>query len=140
MKKLTVILLILAFASLIALIASVTSVVYFKSMILKTDVIPMDIAIGDHIGLNVNNSMLHFGMATPGGSSKRFMKLENKYSFKIKVAFQTYGDMAQWVQIINSSVVLRPNESRKVTFAAKIPNNVSFGNYTGYAKIIFKRS
>jgi hypothetical protein len=48
--------------------------------------------------------------------------------------------MAQWVAIINSSVVLRPNESRKVTFAAKIPNNVSFGNYTGYAKIIFKRN
>ena len=106
----------------------------------KVRVYNMTLIVYDHIGFDVDNETLAFGMVMPGtASSTRFLNVANGRDYPVLVQFTGTGEMAQWVSLHNTEIVLDPYETREVRVSANPPAEVAYGNYTGKFKIVFKK-
>ena len=120
--------------------AAVAVIAYSFFYIEGVKVYDMSIIVGDHIGFDVDNMTLAFGMVMPGSSSStRFIVLENWEDRPLKVEFRASGDIADWVSLGSQEMILQPSEIKKVPVSATAPPDAEFGEYSGIIKIIFKR-
>lgn len=136
MKPKTLILLIF-----IALLISVGLTTIFFSLVYieDTKVVPMDIEVGDRIGLNLDADAMHFGMSSPGGEARRGLIVQHQSSIPLKVDIRMYGEMASWIEVEENEFVLNPNQTKEVYLTVHIPQGTSLGSYNGTIVIFFKR-
>ena len=125
----------------IALI-SITATILFYPFYLIENVreFDMSLIVGNHTGFDVNTEKLTFGMITPTGSScTRYIFISNKKDYPLKVYINFYGNFAEWVSVSENYFVINPGEEKKLSFSATATRNVTYGNYTGKARFVFKR-
>ncbi len=104
--------------------------------IIKLD---MSVKIADHFGLNADADAIKFGMITPGASSQRSILVNNNATYPLSVVLVKSGYISDWVKVSENNFILKGNESKQINFEVSAPDNIDFGNYTGKAKIIFKK-
>ena len=100
----------------------------------------MNITVGDHVGFDVDNETLAFGMVMSGStSSTRFILLGNDMDYPLRVEFKASGEFADWIDINNEQTILEAHETRKVPVSATAPSDAELGDYRGKMRIIFKK-
>lgn len=115
------------------------AILYYSSLIYDVAYISMDIKISDHPGINVDSDALHFGKATSPGGADRYILVSNDYALPLKVMITSRGELSSWINLNESSFILEPAETRSIKVSAEIPSGVSYGNYTGTLKILFRK-
>lgn len=126
--------------SVIVAILSITATSLFYSFY-KVDYVQefnMSIIVGDHLGIDVSEDKLSFGMVPPGkGSATRQINIQNSKNYPLKVNVHKYGEMKDWVSASPNSFVIRQNENKQVNFDARPPQGAEYGNYTGKVRFYF---
>ncbi|MCX8193836.1 MAG: hypothetical protein N3G19_00515 [Candidatus Pacearchaeota archaeon] len=87
------------------------------------------------VGFNVGKEELNFGTTIPTGGSSRNVVVSSEEPVRVLVFFE--GQMKNWVNVNKNNFILEGNET--LTFAAFVPANAAYGNYTGKAIIVFKK-
>jgi len=125
----------------VAAIMSISSTIFFYSHYIIKDIkeIDMILIIGNRTGFDVDTEKLTFGMIMPTSSSTREVLISNKKDCPLKAYINFYGSFAEWVSVSENYFVLKPGEEKKLSFSATAPRNAAYGNYTGTARLVFKR-
>lgn len=130
------------FLLMIVVISStfLTYIVYNSFIIEKTYTLDVIVKVDDHLGLNADGDAIKFGMLMPGTSGERTIWVNNNANYPLRVVILKYGEIADWVKVSENNFVLKENGSKKIIFEAFVPKDADFGNYTGKAKVILKRT
>lgn len=131
----------LALLLLIAAILTSLSITFFYYSFVIENIVyyNMAVKVDDHFGLAVDNETLNFARVLPGQSAEKTVTFSNPSDHNIRVVILTQGNLSQWVKISDSNFVLFPGQKKTVAFEVLVPSYASFGNYSGEAKIIFKK-
>lgn len=116
-----------------------TNLFYSFYIVKEVRIVDMDFSVGEKVGINIDTDALHFGTNFPKGSSMRNMIISHEHDCPLKVSIKLYGDFASWMSVSDNDFILDPGESRKISFSVSVPEDAPFGDYSGFAKIIFKR-
>jgi hypothetical protein len=100
----------------------------------------MMVKVNDHFGLNADGDAIKFGMVMPGTSSERSITANNSAVHPLKVVILKSGYIADWVRVSENNFILEGGEDKGIVFEVFAPEDAAFGNYSGKAKIIFKRT
>ena len=85
---------------------------------------------------------LNFGqLPAAGGRAKKEMNLRNEYDIPLLVEIRIKGDIAELVYIDENYFTLQPGEVKHIWMTLSVPKDSSYapGNYTGTAKVLYKR-
>jgi len=124
----------------ISLIAAAILYIFLlaPNLLIEKKEISMYLTVGDHVGVNVDTDALWFGTVSPEGVSSRFVTVTNNDTVAKNVHFDATGNLSSWIALPKDAV-LEPNGQRNFTITASVPENASYGNYTGKLLITFKR-
>jgi hypothetical protein len=103
----------------------------------RTEVVIYDTTfiVGDHVGFDLNSSVITFGMVTPGGSSSRGINiLESDVARHAKLYAR--GDVSKFISTSQYSVYVAPESVQEIMLDVNIPVDLSFGNYSGKVKVV----
>ena len=102
--------------------------------------IPMDIKVGDVVGINIDADALHFGTLMGTGCSNRLITVKHEYNYPVKVMISIIGELESWTSIEENNFILNKNQEREVKFnVCAQPDAVKYKDYTSTARIVFKR-
>jgi len=90
----------------------------------------IDLEVGSPAGFNLDSDAIHFGRVLPGDAAQRSILLKNDFSFPVKIKLEVEGELEKFV-FFEDKILLKPNEETQVNFAVNIPEDQSFGNYSG---------
>lgn len=114
-------------------------VFYFLSSIpLSLEKVKVSFAVTDKIGLDLNRTALTFGNVLPGETLKRFLVINNKYSFPIRATVYP-SDNLKGILIFQPDYSIVKNQSVNVGLTLAIPTSYPLGNYTGELIISIQR-
>jgi hypothetical protein len=137
MRKRNRILLLLA--SLAALGAASSVLVYYNVILMEDRQIPMDVKVGDKIGFNTRTDALHFGTVYQGGESRRQLKVQNTNQWPVTVSVYNSGNISPFVLADKTAFLLRPYENTTILYTVSVPQKQGFGIYNGTSRVIVKR-
>jgi hypothetical protein len=119
--------------------ASLTLIVYFRFIFIKTENVPMDITVANKIGFNTDTDALHFGTVYPGGEARRTIVIRNSNDFPVSVDIGVFGDISGWVTVHDRLFTIGPMDNSSVDFTVDTPDGTEPGTYTGYSTFVMKR-
>lgn len=92
----------------------------------------------DRVGFDVNDSALTFGIVSPGGTSLRKVFIANNYKFPVRVKAIPDGEIDY---LLDYPAVTRvePGQQAAIPVTFVVPNNFSYGNYSGKVKFLVIR-
>jgi hypothetical protein len=105
----------------------------FRVRPVETKKMEVEFSVGSTAGIIVDTDKVYFGRVVPGGSSQRTIRIENGYSFPIKVKVSASKEIASYIYL-EGEYVAEPGEITKIPLTLKIPETLSYGNYTGEMK------
>ncbi|MBS3097876.1 hypothetical protein J4209_03735 [Candidatus Woesearchaeota archaeon] len=131
----------LLFLILIAVISISLTAIFYSLGVVET----MDIKVGlkvpesdTHIGFDTNESALKFGIVPRGVSSTRVIEIYNDKGYSMNVKIIKSGFVTDWIDS-ETDFIIKPNESRRISFTATVPEGALAGNYSGNVRFIFKK-
>jgi hypothetical protein len=136
MKKLFLILFLLCF---LLLGTSAGILFYTQYIIFDMRDIPMDVTVSRNFGFNLGTDGLHFGKVTTPGNVERKISVHNQYAKPLRVTVQTSGEISGWVYANEYNPIFQPDELRNITMGINVPENTSYGNYSGIVRLLFTR-
>jgi len=92
------------------------------------------------IGLNTNTDKLWFGKSNPGNQATRKVNMINNYDFPVAVSITLNGDIAPYISVSDNHFILKPNETKVLTYYFTSNTDTPSGNYTGTTRIIMTRA
>jgi len=136
LSKIILILLIVFFV-----LIGATSFIYYYTHKAEIISISMDLIVEDSniIGMNADADALHFGTVPKGGGSVRKLDITNKKNYPLSVNISIEGDFADWISISDNNFILQPEESLRVEFETKVPEDAPFRTYNSTAYVTLRR-
>jgi len=86
--------------------------------------------VGQEYGLDLDNSVLTFGMVVPGGSMTRKLQIENNYEYPVKVKIFISESIKPLISV-DSEVTLPSGENITLPVSLNVPSDMIYGEYTG---------
>ena len=121
------------------LISISAALLYYSSLVLDVQYIPMDLRVSTVVGINADTDALHFGKVTSPGGGDRFIVISNDYQLPLTVLISSSGRLKSWVSLNESRFILGPSEKHGVKVSVNLPAGVEQGVYNGTLKILFRR-
>jgi len=119
---------------------SLTSLVYSQFIIQDIRELSMKVKVGDVVGMDVNDTVISFGIIPyQGGSAQRKIMLENMEDKPLRVFVKNTGEMAEWVSASEEKFILDVGEKKELIFTAMPPKGTERGAYYGNARFVFLR-
>ncbi|MFB6246191.1 MAG: hypothetical protein ABEI74_01195 [Candidatus Pacearchaeota archaeon] len=134
MKKTNIVLLVFALLVLIASLYSFSQT-YF---VVEKKNLNTSIQIGNTTGINLENESLAFGRMMPKTSVQRHIEINNPYSNHLLVNLTTRGNISNFI-FHKNMVRIEPSKTKEIGVGAKIPKNLTKGNYSGKFTAIMKK-
>lgn len=95
-------------------------------------------AVGQSIGIEVNDSALSFGRVLPSSVSQKNIFLDNPYPFSVSVQVYVSDSISPYLFTPRGSLTLDPLTKQEVPFILAAPTN--FGDYQGSVLFVFRRA
>ena len=130
MNKMTILQVILIAVAILYVILSVPDLA-------EKQEVDMYLTVGEHVGINVDQTAIWFGTVPPGGTSQRPITLANGDNFKKNVHFEAVGNISSWISLPEDAVI-GASSMLNLTIGASVPEDADFGNYTGKLVIFFE--
>lgn len=124
--------------AIIILITMAVTMYIYSQKICETRKIDMFVIVSDHIGVDVSDESLRFGMIIPGGDATRTINISHKCRDNTIVNLKRLGDIAKFISLPKNNFILEPNKIEKLDISVNIPKDTEFRNYTGMLLIKFK--
>jgi len=90
------------------------------------------------IGVDVNDSALTFGIIAPGGTSLRKVFIANNYKFPVRIRAISDGEIEHLLDYPITTRV-EPGQQATIPVTLVVPDNSSYGNYSGKVKFLVIR-
>ena len=103
---------------------------------LNREVIPSKFVIGNRMGFDLTPGKLNFGQIVPGYGASRNIVVKNNYDEAIKVNIESSGAISDNLIVSDNNFVLKPFETRNVTFSLYTDKSIKVGDYEGEVVII----
>lgn len=112
-----------------------------KQRILTVQELPVNFEIVDSyiIGLNVDKN-LNFGQIGIGTRATKKITVLNSFNETAKVHIYFIGDIIKFARANETEFILNKNENRSVPIEVSIPGNESFGNYSGFLRLLMEKA
>ena len=133
LKKSLVLLLII-----ILITIGITSVVYSRLRIIKSQDFQLVGYVSDQPGIGFNGTQILLGAVSPGGKGTRFLNALNSFPFEVKVYFQVFGNISSYLEI-TPKITLAPNSTKEISVVFMPAKDAEYGKYTGTLRAIYKR-
>jgi len=103
--------------------------------------VSMDLTVEDTniIGMNADADALHFGTVPRRGTSTRRMDIVNNQNYPLFVNISIEGDFTDWINVSDNNFILQPEESSRIIFKTKVPEDAPFRIYNGTVYITLRR-
>jgi hypothetical protein len=111
---------------------------YLSSIIEKREVYA-NVIVSDHLGINLNDSALIFGMILPGSSSTKELTIKNNYGRDVRLEFFISGDIEKYLRSTENDFLLKKDEVKNVSFIVTIPDDSPYRVYEGKVMMIVKK-
>jgi len=95
--------------------------------------------ISEHIGFDLNDSALTFGLVQPGYSSSRKISVENNHEVPVLVIIKSKGDVSDFLIVSENDFILKPNKKKEISFSVFPSRDVESREYKGVVEIILKK-
>jgi len=112
---------------------------YNSFRILEKKEILASFFISEHIGFDLNNSALTFGLVQLGHSSSREVFVENNYDIPVLVTIKSNGDISDFLIVSDNDFILKPNEKKQISFSVFPSKDTEVKEYKGVVEIILKK-
>lgn len=123
-----------------AIISSLGTVIAYMLLVVeKIEIVQMEVNVAPNVGLNADTDKLRFGKIMPGTQGERGILITNNASYQLRVGISNYGDISRWLSISDNNFVVQKNEVKELNYTLSVPKGTSYGNYTGYTRIVFKK-
>ena len=106
----------------------------------ETREIYAQVVISNGFGVAINGTSLIFGMIPQGGTSRKEIMLENNYKEDARFKIYIEGNISDFLIVSENNFILKPNETKTLTFTTHPPNNAGLGTYDGKVIFIVKNS
>lgn len=125
----------------VVLLLSVTATLYFYSNYIIVDewAIPAEAIVDGRTGFQHDKGKLLFGNVMGGNTGRKFVNVSNRKDETLQVKVGMDGDLGVWTEIEPREFTLDPGEHQKVALRLSIPEDPTYGNYSGTVRIVFKR-
>ncbi len=120
---------------LFIIVALVLTLSFIYTLPIERRVIGTRFIIGESPGFDLNTSEIVFGRVPPGGSSHKKISISNEYNFTIIVRAVPSSQIASFVTV-ESPVIIKSGDSAVVNANLKVPQEASFGSYSG--QVVFE--
>lgn len=102
----------------------------------RVDVVPYDFSVKEHLGVNVDSDIIHFGGGPPGVLLSRSVILEAEVDSRVTVFWDGPGIMS----VSKNDFMLSKGENTSVMFYLTVPAGLELGNYSGNVTFSFFES
>lgn len=93
-----------------------------------------------HMAFNVGTDKIYFSKVPPGSSGRRTLEVRGAEERDMKVKFEAFGELGEWIELEDNYFVIPKNITRNVTIVATVPYNATPGvNVTGTLRGTFLR-
>jgi hypothetical protein len=106
-----------------------TYLFYSAFVVIGVRSIETDVTVQDAGAFNLDADKLHFGGIAPGNSAQRRVHLKSDDPARVKITVS--GAIAPFLSVSENNFNLEKNETRTITFTAAIPENTTYGKYSG---------
>lgn len=101
--------------------------------------IGMSMNVGNHVGFDVNTTLITFGTVPQGGNSVRDVVITNNDDYDKIAHFSAEGAIKDFIQLPPDTLV-KANQNKTVNAKAVVPWGAKYGEYTGKFKILLLRA
>ena len=123
----------------ILLIIAGLGLVYASWTAPETKTFDMYLNVSTYTGFNIDTSAIWFGTVPRSGTSSRTITLKNADDWPRRVDIRATGQLFGWVGVDSNGFVLGPGQEKNLTVYVVVPDDASYGNYTGKLEIAFRR-
>lgn len=94
---------------------------------LAREVMPYDFSVTNHLSMNIDTDILHFGGGPTGSRLEREMKVSFSKDSRVVISWDGEARMS----VTKNDFFLAANSSESVKFMIALPSDAARGNYTG---------
>lgn len=105
--------------------------IYFYHKPIEQRSLEASFFVRENAGFDLNSTALTFGAIPRGGSSSRSVTIDNDYERNVRVDVKVSRDIADYV-FADQPIYLSKGESANVSFSAIVPEDMPYGNYSGF--------
>ena len=102
----------------------------YLSAPLEVKTLDVRFRVSDRLGFEFNTSALSFGVTFPGTIVSKKIDLDNMRDFPVRIEAYASPDVDPYLTMDNETI-LQSGEKAQLGFVLSLPENMSFGNYTG---------
>lgn len=106
---------------------------------LNKEVIPSKFIVTKNMGFDLTPGKLNFGEISPGNGASREIAINNKFDKQIKIKIKSSGEISDSLTVSENNFILKPKESKNITFSVYIKNSTKFGEYKGNIIILSEK-
>jgi hypothetical protein len=125
--------------AVVLVLTGLVPLIHSQYRVLDVELIPTHVIVNHKLGFNIDNDLLWFGSLPPGQTSSRNANIKNTYDEPILIRINYLGEMKDWLSASPNNFVLMPNETQKIKIVTRVPDNVSYGNYSGKVRVLYLR-
>lgn len=91
--------------------------------------------VGSRVGIDLGSNEISFGTMQPNSEAVRKINIQNNENNPVRIVVKLKGDALHFVESDKVNFLIDANSYQELSFIAKVPSDVKFGNYTGKATI-----
>jgi hypothetical protein len=107
--------------------------IYINVKIIGYKTYDIDYAVGDHIGINLDEDAIHFGTAREDMVLRRDITISSEVDISVKVKLIGLN----YVHVEDTEFIVLAGEKRNIELLLKLPQGVEKGTYSGKLKLIY---
>jgi hypothetical protein len=117
----------------------IISAIFFYNKPLEVETIESEFILGENMGFDLTPGRLNFGKISPNNSASREIVIENNFDKTIKVKIKSEGEISKNIIVSENNFLVKPSQSKNITFTAYTQGLIEFKTYKGKITIISKR-
>ncbi len=107
---------------------------FYLTGVFEYEIIKMDVAIGDYVGVNLDTDAVHFGAvdAMRSGELTREVVITNSAEAPKKIYLFKTGKISRWIAYSETAFLINPGQNETIAVKFTVPAaGISKGNYSG---------
>lgn len=125
---------------LVVIIFTTLTVIFYNNYIIEhVYEVDMFLRVGQSVGIAVDDDRINFGKIPPGSTGETSIFVTNNNTYPLKVILTKSGEIKDWVKIEDNNFRLNQDETKEIFLLATPPFGNSFGNYSGFLRVTFKK-
>jgi len=112
---------------------------FYLFRVTETKIFDVKFFVGPDFGIDLDTSVVAFGMVVPGGSATRELKIDNSHPYPIRVSLFASSNINKFISA-DYNFTISPGESRLLPVTLFVPKETQEGEYDGKLTVSLYRA